>query len=673
MKHHRIFRSAAFLLLAAALLFSWMPGSAPLLPAAAAQEAGEEISVAGLTLRTHVPYTVYLEPAPNCTPAFAPFRVTMEFDSATSCVVTRDGQSIKMGRMNNSKFIDLFSLSMDMSDQLIIGGTCDTNCADADFAVRVTTWVQGEKALPLFSSEAVIPEAWKTTPAPAEPEEPPVTFRAGDLTLSQDVTYRVLISPGEACDKTFDSFTVPIRFISDLGAYFVTSQYKNVSSVYPATVYREDSGWIEFSSMSGKFWGMIGPGKDGADWSISVVGLEKNLAQLFHNVAAVKKPAEPLPAPAPEVAAVDYDPEFYFYGGSIRGSEKTVYTQLVQALENCEDTVTLKDPVSNTDLSRIFWYVLIDQPQIFWTSRRYEPISYSNGLVTKVQLYYNDLAGNLAQEKARVEAAVEKILRAAQGMSVLEAERCIHDYLAANTVYVSGSPNNQNLYSTLVAGETVCAGYARAFQYIMQRLGVPCYYCRGMTTDREGNQGAHAWNLIKLKDGWYNVDVTWDDWYREPNKTFSCISYEYYNVTDRFISGEHARNEWSERFPACSASGASVERLYGHDWQTETAASGNAAIVRSVDEYFQLCYDSLLRGGLGETTVRFVVPSASLRDRIVAQFDTKDYENGFFRPFLKASKLQGNIYYRSYAWTWSGVGSRGNCYYFEVTHTVARK
>ena len=47
----------------------------------------------------------------------------------------------------------------------------------------------------------------------------------------------------------------------------------------------------------------------------------------------------------------------------------------------------------------------------------------------------------------------------------------------------------------------MCAGYARAFQYIMTNLEIPTFYVTGYSN------GEHAWNIVNLSDGCYNVDL----------------------------------------------------------------------------------------------------------------------------------------------------------------------
>ena len=82
----------------------------------------------------------------------------------------------------------------------------------------------------------------------------------------------------------------------------------------------------------------------------------------------------------------------------------------------------------------------------------------------------------------------------------------MHDYLTNTIQYVSGSLYNQSAYSAIVNGKTVCAGYAHAFQYCMQKLGIPAAYIVGYAKGE-----AHAWNILCLDGEYYGMDVTWDD------------------------------------------------------------------------------------------------------------------------------------------------------------------
>ena len=80
----------------------------------------------------------------------------------------------------------------------------------------------------------------------------------------------------------------------------------------------------------------------------------------------------------------------------------------------------------------------------------------------------------------------------------------VHDYIAAECDYYSGKSNlkGRNIYEAFVKGSSVCVGYAMGFQYIMDLLEIPCMCVTSET---------HIWNMVKVDENWYHVDVTWDD------------------------------------------------------------------------------------------------------------------------------------------------------------------
>ena len=57
---------------------------------------------------------------------------------------------------------------------------------------------------------------------------------------------------------------------------------------------------------------------------------------------------------------------------------------------------------------------------------------------------------------------------------------------------------------------TVCDGYARCYEILMNKAGIECYYLVDFKFGQEDEEG-HAWNLFKLNGHYYHVDVTWDD------------------------------------------------------------------------------------------------------------------------------------------------------------------
>lgn len=89
----------------------------------------------------------------------------------------------------------------------------------------------------------------------------------------------------------------------------------------------------------------------------------------------------------------------------------------------------------------------------------------------------------------------------------------IHDWLVATVEYDTNSNSNNkfHIYGALHDQKAVCEGYARAYKYLMEQVGVPCVLVSGTATNSQGQTEAHAWNYVQINNKWYAVDVTWDD------------------------------------------------------------------------------------------------------------------------------------------------------------------
>lgn len=117
---------------------------------------------------------------------------------------------------------------------------------------------------------------------------------------------------------------------------------------------------------------------------------------------------------------------------------------------------------------------------------------------------------NLALEK--IEAIRKQIIHNKTGNDY-EDIKMVHDYLVENIEYDTSlqEKNIYNIYGALINGKCVCEGYARAFKYLLDGLGIESTMVIGKGINSSGQSENHAWNYVKLENNWYEVDCTWDD------------------------------------------------------------------------------------------------------------------------------------------------------------------
>ena len=125
--------------------------------------------------------------------------------------------------------------------------------------------------------------------------------------------------------------------------------------------------------------------------------------------------------------------------------------------------------------------------------------------------FYNKEDIDIAQIKINDEK--NKILELVNGKSDYEKLKIIHDYLIDNIEYDTTllGDNIYNIYGALVNKICVCEGYAKAYQYLLNEIGIENVIVIGTGTNSRNETENHAWNYVKLNDNWYAVDVTWDD------------------------------------------------------------------------------------------------------------------------------------------------------------------
>lgn len=218
----------------------------------------------------------------------------------------------------------------------------------------------------------------------------------------------------------------------------------------------------------------------------------------------------------------------------------------------------LEAGLAEEDIEQIFCYVLADHPEYFYVDGyRYTKYSRMDRLI-KIEFsgsYIYDsqectVRWNQIQEKTQ-----ELLEQAPDGEDDYEKVRYVYETLIRNTDYMLDAPDSQNLYSVLVNGASVCQGYAKATQYLLNQLGIPCVLVQGQVEPGEG----HAWNLLCLDGEYYYIDTTWGDAsYRQEEvdmgegEWIPQVNYDYLCVTTQQLLRTHTPGT-DVPLPECTA------------------------------------------------------------------------------------------------------------------------
>ena len=113
----------------------------------------------------------------------------------------------------------------------------------------------------------------------------------------------------------------------------------------------------------------------------------------------------------------------------------------------------------------------------------------------------------------QIEQLTNQIIAQIDGKNDYEKIKLIHNYLIDTIAYEETLTQDHiyDIYGALINKICVCEGYAKAFQYLMNEIGVENTIVIGTGTNSKNETENHAWNYVKLSEKWYAVDVTWDD------------------------------------------------------------------------------------------------------------------------------------------------------------------
>lgn len=263
-------------------------------------------------------------------------------------------------------------------------------------------------------------------------------------------------------------------------------------------------------------------------------------------------------AAAEELLAVGY------VYSQLDDADREKYLVLLDAFQTREERAFPETDLD--DLSRIRDCVIADHPELFYVNgvQMKTTTNSAIGLVTNVTVegqYWLSAEESAAIQPQIEEAAATCVAGLPEGADDYAKAKYFYEYLAANVEYdrsvildgngIYGATSGQTVADALVGGNAVCAGYARAYQYLLQQTGVPCVFVTGVAKNED-----HAWCVAYLDGDWYCIDPTWGDpqFLDESGSDagYGLVNYDYLCVTDADLATTHAA-DCSYPLPECKA------------------------------------------------------------------------------------------------------------------------
>lgn len=114
-----------------------------------------------------------------------------------------------------------------------------------------------------------------------------------------------------------------------------------------------------------------------------------------------------------------------------------------------------------------------------------------------------------------------------EDMTPEDKVKIVHDYIINHTKYdVARSDNkittyhSDTAYGALIEHYAICSGYADSMKLFLDVFHIPNYKISSEN---------HVWNLVYLNDGWYHLDLTWDD--PVTSDGTDVLEYDYFLIS----------------------------------------------------------------------------------------------------------------------------------------------
>lgn len=235
-----------------------------------------------------------------------------------------------------------------------------------------------------------------------------------------------------------------------------------------------------------------------------------------------------------------------YYYEQLNFTERRIYKSIYVSIVNKESYVYIAH-IKKENLEKIYIGISYDHPEIYYVD--FSTVNYEIDSC-RIRLIFEYLfsRGILAIIENKTNQEIERIVSAMSsnsGKGIIQIEKSIHDYMVNSISYDYEALRNKsmnrcsfNIYGVINNRLAVCEGIAKFVKLTLNKLGIECFICGGKCTLENEKIEDHAWNIIKIEEDYYHIDVTWDI-RKDDAQNKRIVSYDYFNLDDANISRDH--------------------------------------------------------------------------------------------------------------------------------------
>ena len=260
-----------------------------------------------------------------------------------------------------------------------------------------------------------------------------------------------------------------------------------------------------------------------------------------------------------------------YYYDRLSADEQLWYREMYAVMSAMKTEMKLSKEANETvgaeGLDKIFNCVMNDNPGLFYVEGyTYTLYTYGEEL-DKVAFTgtYSMTREEKEERQVQIDSAVQACLSGIDAnASQYEKAKYVYEYVIYGTEYKLDAADNQNICSVFLNGESVCQGYAKTVQYLLNELGMEATLVVGSVHNTE----SHAWNLIRVDGEYYYLDATWGDASYQVQgsgaavSALPSISYDYLCVPYREMALTHTI-ESPVDMPECTSMAANYYVMEG--------------------------------------------------------------------------------------------------------------